>query len=71
MQAEDKKISFFLRPQKCDGTSAWDVLCRFTSFERPEQHKLIAQLTSIENASSERLVVYLTIADNMHYNLTQ
>ena len=48
IQALDKTSVLFLRPHKGDGTRAWDVLCkRFKSFERPQLHKLIAQLTSL------------------------
>ena len=43
---------------------------RFKSFERPQIHKLIAQLTSIRKTSSESIVGYLTRADDMQYNLT-
>ena len=71
VQALDKTSVLFLRPHKGDGTRAWDVLCkRFKSFERPQLHKLIAQLTSLKKTSSESIVDYLTRADDMQYNLT-
>ena len=71
VQALDKTSVLFLRPHKGDGTRAWDVLCkRFKSFERPQLHKLIAQLTSLRKTSSESIVDYLTRADDMQYNLT-
>ena len=71
VQALDKTSVLFLRPHKGDGTRAWDVLCeRFKSFERPQPHKLIAQLTSLKKTSIESVVGYLTRADDMQYNLT-
>ena len=71
VRALDKTSVLFLRPHKGDGTRAWDVLCkRFKSFERPQLHKLIAQLTSLRKTSSEIIVDYLSRADDMQYNLT-
>ena len=71
VQALDKISVLFLRPHNGDGTRAWDVLCkRFKSFERPQLHKLIAQLTGLRKTSSESIVDYLTRADDMQYNLT-
>ena len=71
VQALDKTSVLFLSPRKGDGTRAWDVLCkRFKSFERPQLHKLIAQLTSLRKTSSESIVNYLTRAADMQYNLT-
>ena len=70
VQVLDKTSVLFLRPHKGGGTRAWDVLCkRFKSFERPQLHKLIAQLTSLKKISSESIVDYLTRADDMKYNL--
>ena len=60
------KTSLFLRPYKGDGTRAWDVQCkRFKIFERPQLHKLIAQLTSCRKTSSRSIVDYLIRADDM------
>ena len=71
VQALDKPSVLFLRPHKGDDTRAWDVQCkRFKSFERPQLHKLIAQLTRLRKTSSESIVDYLTRADDMQYNLT-
>ena len=71
VQALDKTSVLFLSPHKGDGNRAWDVLCkRFKSFERPQLHKLIAQLTSLRKTSSESIEDYLTRADDMQNNLT-
>ena len=71
VHALDKTSVLFLRPHKGDGTRAWDVLCkRFKNFERPQRHKLIAQLTSLRKTSSKSIVDYLNRADDMQYNLT-
>ena len=43
---------------------------RFQSFERPQLHKLITQLTSLKKNSSERIILYLSRADDLHYRLT-
>ena len=43
---------------------------RLCSFERPQLHKLMAQLTSLRKTSSKIIVDYLTRADDMQYNLT-
>ena len=70
VQALDKTSVLFLRPHKGDGTRAWDVLCKhLKSFERPQLHKLIAQLMSLKKTSSESIEDYLTRADDMQYNL--
>ena len=67
----DKTSVLFLKQHKGDDTRAWDVLCkRFKDFERPQLHKLIAQLTSLKKTSSESIVDYLTRSDGMQYNLT-
>ena len=56
---------------KGDGTRACDIMLeRFKRLERPQLHKLIAQLTSFKKTSSESIVDYLTRADDMQYNLT-
>ena len=71
VQALDKKSVLFLRPHKGDVTKAWDILCkRFKSFERPQLHKLISELTSLKKNSNESKVDYLTRAEDMNYILT-
>ena len=71
VQGLDKRSVLLLRPHKSDNTTTWDKLWKkFKTFEGPQLHKLISELTSLKKNIYESIVDYLTRADDMKYNLT-